>query len=139
MSLGHYGSGFTVPMFDTAPSMVFAAAYLSSALSCLLSAGALSSEARNFGLKLIAFKVEPVDDVALFAQFNKLIGNFVSKLLNSYLQPPSRHRELRTQQILISPNFRLRLRKASFQPPYCQPNRAVLNEWYDGDRQEAPK
>jgi hypothetical protein len=60
MSLGHHVSGFTVPMFDTVPTtIVFGAAFLPGALSCLLSAGALSSEIRNFGLKLITLDVEP--------------------------------------------------------------------------------
>ena len=85
MSLGHHVSGFTVPMFDTVPTTMVGAAFLSGALSCLLSAGALSSEIRNFGLKLITLDVEPVDDVALFPQFDKLICHFVSKLLDSDL------------------------------------------------------
>jgi hypothetical protein len=95
-------------MFDSAPSMASGTVALAGALRCRLRAGPLSSEVCNFGLQLIALEVEPVDDVALFAQFNSLICHFVSKLLD-------------------------------LQPPYCQPNRAVLNEWHEGDPQEAPK
>jgi hypothetical protein len=66
MSVGHEGSGFTVPVFRAAPTtMVFGAAYLSGALSCLLSAGDFSSEVRNFDLQLIALQIEPVDQLDL--------------------------------------------------------------------------
>jgi hypothetical protein len=65
----------------------------------------LSSEVHNFGLQLITLEVEPVDEVALFAQFDKLICNFVFKLLDDYLEPPRRHREFCTEQIFIGLDF----------------------------------
>ncbi len=80
--------------------------------------------------------LEPIDRVALFAEFRKLVGFLGLELLDFRLEISRRHREFGAQQILVGPDFRHRRGDRAFEPSRGQPHRAAMDEGHDDEHAE---
>ena len=88
---------------------------------------------KNGGGLFAELDLEPVDGVALLAEFGKLAGGFGLELLDAHFQPPRRHREFGAQLILVGLDFRHRQRRGGFEPPHGQPHRAAVHQRNDDE------
>ena len=85
----------------------------------------------NGGGLFAELDLEPVDGVALLAEFGELAGGLGLELVDAHFQAPRRHGEFRAQLVLVGLDFRHRQRRGGLQAPHGQPHRAAMHEGDD--------
>ena len=90
-------------------------------------------QCENGGGLFAELDLEPVDGVALLAEFGELAGGAVLELIDAHFETPRRHREFSAQLILVGLDFRHRERGGGFEAPHGQPHRAAVNEGDDDE------
>ncbi len=86
---------------------------------------------KNGGGLFAQLHLEPVDGVALLAEFGELAGGLGLELLDAHFQAPRRHGEFGAQLIFVGLDFRHRQRRGGFKTPHGQPHRAAVHEGND--------
>jgi len=90
-------------------------------------------ERENGGGLFAELDLEPVDGVALLAEFGKLAGALGAEIFDADFKPPRRHGELGAQLIFVGLNFGHRQRRRRFEASHRQAHGAAMDK---GDNDE---